>query len=176
VVAIKRLLTHDGDTIQRFVSEVRMLARLRHPNLILFMGYCKTPELCIVSEYMNRGSLYSVLHSADQRRQRVAAAAAKRRQQQQPLGLNAAAAEQGDLVAAAAAEGGDQGAEGQEKQQQHQEAAEDDEVLEARLQRLVAISVARGMAYLHTRSPPILHLVGCHAHVALGLSVKVEAP
>lgn len=30
--------------------------------------------------------------------------------------------------------------------------------LDAKLQRLVAISVARGMAYLHSRSPPILHL------------------
>lgn len=31
--------------------------------------------------------------------------------------------------------------------------------LDSKLQRVVAISVARGMAYLHTRSPPILHLV-----------------
>jgi serine/threonine protein kinase len=38
VVAVKRLLTDDASTIERFVSEVRLLARLRHPNLILFMG------------------------------------------------------------------------------------------------------------------------------------------
>lgn len=76
VVAIKRLLTDDASTIERFVSEVRLLARLRHPNLILFMGYCITPELCIVSEYMSRGSLYGVLHSPEQRKQRAAAAAA----------------------------------------------------------------------------------------------------
>lgn len=31
--------------------------------------------------------------------------------------------------------------------------------LEPRLQRSVATSVARGMAHLHMRSPPILHLV-----------------
>lgn len=30
--------------------------------------------------------------------------------------------------------------------------------LDPKLQRSVAVSVARGMAYLHTRSPPILHL------------------
>lgn len=76
VVAIKRLLTDDATTIERFVSEVRLLARLRHPNLILFMGYCITPELCIVSEYMSKGSLYGVLHSPQQRKQRAAAAAA----------------------------------------------------------------------------------------------------
>jgi serine/threonine protein kinase len=76
VVAIKRLLTDDASTIERFVSEVRLLARLRHPNLILFMGYCITPELCIVSEYMSKGSLYGVLHSPEQRKQRAAAAGA----------------------------------------------------------------------------------------------------
>lgn len=32
--------------------------------------------------------------------------------------------------------------------------------LDTGLQRAVAIGVARGMAYLHSRSPPILHLVG----------------
>lgn len=31
--------------------------------------------------------------------------------------------------------------------------------LDPKLQRVVAISVARGMAYLHSRCPPILHLV-----------------
>lgn len=74
VVAVKRLLTDDATTIERFVSEVRLLARLRHPNLILFMGYCITPELCIVSEFMSKGSLYGVLHSPEQRKQRLAAA------------------------------------------------------------------------------------------------------
>lgn len=33
-------------------------------------------------------------------------------------------------------------------------------LLEPKLQRSIATSVARGMAHLHTRSPPILHLVG----------------
>jgi serine/threonine protein kinase len=30
--------------------------------------------------------------------------------------------------------------------------------LDPRLQRSIAISVARGMAYLHSRSPPLLHM------------------
>ncbi len=31
--------------------------------------------------------------------------------------------------------------------------------LDGKLQRSIAVSVARGMAYLHTRDPPLLHLV-----------------
>lgn len=54
MVAVKRLLTTDASTIERFVREIRLLARLRHPNLILFMGYCIAPELCIVQEFMVR--------------------------------------------------------------------------------------------------------------------------
>ena len=37
----------------------------------------------------------------------------------------------------------------------------DGKPLDAKLQRSVATSVARGMAHLHSRSPPILHLVCC---------------
>ena len=37
-----------------------------------------------------------------------------------------------------------------------------DKPLESKLARSVALSVARGMAYLHNRSPPILHLVSKH--------------
>jgi serine/threonine protein kinase len=171
VVAIKRLLTNDAVTIERFVSEVRMLARLRHPNLILFMGYCTMPELCIVSEYMSKGSLYSVLHSPEQRKQRATAAKKQQRQQQQQAeddaeqageaaraGSNAAAAAAAFVLAAAPSQ--DYlalelaGTPLEQKQRQL-------EALEPKIQRMIAVAVARGMAYLHTRTPPILHLVSC---------------
>jgi serine/threonine protein kinase len=170
VVAIKRLLTNDAVTIERFVSEVRMLARLRHPNLILFMGYCTMPELCIVSEYMSKGSLYSVLHSPEQRKQRAAAATKQQQRQQHPhddenAEQDTAAESSSNRNAAAAAAVALAAAPSQEflalelagtplEQKQRQL-----EALEPKLQRLVAVAVARGMAYLHTRTPPILHLV-----------------
>jgi hypothetical protein len=43
VVAIKRLLHMDAAAVQRFANEIRLLARLRHPNLILFMGFVSCP-------------------------------------------------------------------------------------------------------------------------------------
>lgn len=84
--------------MSRVVAEVRMLARLRHPNLLLFMGFTLAPEPCIVTEFCARGSLYNILR-----------------------------------------QGGSKPA-------------------PPRLQRCVAVAVARGMAYLHSRAPPILHL------------------
>eukprot|EP00210_Caulerpa_lentillifera_P001030 g993.t1 len=97
-VAVKRYFDQDSTAIEQFRHEVSLLARLRHPNLILFMGYCRTPELSIIYEFMPRGSLFDILRSNDGT----------------PL---------------------------------------DDPHIE-----IVLVSVARGMNYLHTRLPPILHL------------------
>lgn len=98
VVAIKLLLNVDAGVLERFFQEVSILAALRHPNLLLFMGYARSPALAMVSEYMHRGSLFKVLRKRDGK------------------------------------------------------------LLEPKLQRSIATSVARGMAHLHSRSPPILHL------------------
>ena len=40
-----------------------MLAKLRHPNIVLLVGLCSIPpNLCIVLEYIENGSLYDLLH------------------------------------------------------------------------------------------------------------------
>ena len=49
------------ENVSRFIREIRVLARLRHPNLILWMGYIVRPEPCIVTEFMSRGSLFQLL-------------------------------------------------------------------------------------------------------------------
>ena len=42
-----------------------MLVSLRHPNIVLFMGACfDHTNLAIVTEWMPKGSLHSVLHDA----------------------------------------------------------------------------------------------------------------
>jgi hypothetical protein len=50
VVAIKLLLNVDAGVLERFFQEVSILAALRHPNLLLFMGYTRSPALAMVSE------------------------------------------------------------------------------------------------------------------------------
>ena len=48
--------------LQAFRDEVGMLARLRHPNICLFLGASLTPpNRAIVTELVSRGSLWDVL-------------------------------------------------------------------------------------------------------------------
>ncbi|KAK1279768.1 Serine/threonine-protein kinase EDR1 [Acorus gramineus] len=64
-VAIKKFLDQDisGDALEEFRSEVRIMKRLRHPNVVLFMGaVTRAPNLSIVTEFLPRGSLFRLIH------------------------------------------------------------------------------------------------------------------
>jgi len=47
-----------------FETEVRMLSRLRHPNIVTLMAVCRKP-LSILTEYVDGGSLFELLHTRD---------------------------------------------------------------------------------------------------------------
>ncbi|XP_042452182.1 probable serine/threonine-protein kinase SIS8 [Zingiber officinale] len=64
-VAVKKLLDQDlcGDALEQFRYEVKIMSRLRHPNVVLFMGaVTRPPNLSILTEFLPRGSLYRLLH------------------------------------------------------------------------------------------------------------------
>uniref|UniRef100_K3YQ46 non-specific serine/threonine protein kinase n=1 Tax=Setaria italica TaxID=4555 RepID=K3YQ46_SETIT len=64
-VAVKKFLDQDlsGVSLEQFKCEVRIMSRLRHPNVVLFLGYVtQSPNLSILTEYLPRGSLYRLLH------------------------------------------------------------------------------------------------------------------
>ncbi len=50
---------------EEFQKEAEMMAQLRHPNIVHFYGYCSIPK-CLVMEYMQKGSLFSVLQDKAQ--------------------------------------------------------------------------------------------------------------
>ncbi|RID64322.1 hypothetical protein BRARA_E03266 [Brassica rapa] len=53
---------YSKEIIQSFRQEVSLMRRLRHPNVLLFMGAVTSPpRLCIVSEFLPRGSLFRLL-------------------------------------------------------------------------------------------------------------------
>ncbi|XP_074291877.1 uncharacterized protein LOC141618692 isoform X2 [Silene latifolia] len=53
---------YSEDVIYSFRQEVSLMKRLRHPNILLFMGAVTSPQrLCIVTEFLPRGSLFRLL-------------------------------------------------------------------------------------------------------------------
>ncbi|KAH9738419.1 serine/threonine-protein kinase CTR1 [Citrus sinensis] len=64
-VAVKILMEQEfhAERFKEFLREVAIMKRLRHPNIVLFMGaVTQPPNLSIVTEYLSRGSLYRLLH------------------------------------------------------------------------------------------------------------------
>lgn len=65
-VAIKKLKHQkmSKQQLDEFQQESAVMTGLRHPNIVLFMGVCiDPPDLCIITEFMARGSLYDVLQN-----------------------------------------------------------------------------------------------------------------
>ncbi|XP_042519878.1 serine/threonine/tyrosine-protein kinase HT1-like [Macadamia integrifolia] len=51
---------------KQFTSEVALLLRLRHPNIIAFVAACKRPPVfCIITEYLGGGSLRKYLQQQE---------------------------------------------------------------------------------------------------------------
>jgi tRNA A-37 threonylcarbamoyl transferase component Bud32 len=98
-VAVKKILTNkiSPEFMQEFAREAALMRDLRHPNVVQFLGAAMDePDICIVTEYMSKGSLYHLLHDP-----KVA--------------------------------------------------------ISWEMVRKVALDAARGMAYLHLRTPAIIH-------------------
>ncbi|PIA56746.1 hypothetical protein AQUCO_00700834v1 [Aquilegia coerulea] len=64
-VAIKVLKPErvNADMQREFAQEVYIMRKIRHKNVVQFIGACtRPPSLCIVTEYMSGGSVYDYLH------------------------------------------------------------------------------------------------------------------
>ncbi|KAG0454313.1 hypothetical protein HPP92_025617 [Vanilla planifolia] len=64
-VAIKVLKPEkvSADMQREFAQEVYIMRKVRHKNVVRFIGACTKPtSLCIVTEFLSRGSLYDFLH------------------------------------------------------------------------------------------------------------------
>ncbi|XVF58590.1 hypothetical protein PTKIN_Ptkin07bG0078400 [Pterospermum kingtungense] len=70
-VAIKVFLEQDltAENMEDFCNEISILSRLRHPNVILFLGACtRPPRLSMITEYMEMGSLYFLIRLSGQKK------------------------------------------------------------------------------------------------------------
>ncbi|XP_070051384.1 serine/threonine-protein kinase STY46 isoform X2 [Nicotiana tabacum] len=64
-VAIKVLKPEhlNMDMVKEFSQEVFIMRKIRHKHVVQFIGACtRPPNLCIVTEFMSRGSIYTFLH------------------------------------------------------------------------------------------------------------------
>ncbi|KAK9016541.1 hypothetical protein V6N11_079037 [Hibiscus sabdariffa] len=62
-VAVKRISHDSRQGMSEFVAEIATIGRLRHPNLVRLLGYCRRKhELLLVYDYMPNGSLDKFLY------------------------------------------------------------------------------------------------------------------
>jgi serine/threonine protein kinase len=64
-VAIKKVFNPNisEQLLEEFNNEVNMLAKYRHPNIVLMIGaISKPPQLCLVMELVKEGTLFDLLH------------------------------------------------------------------------------------------------------------------
>lgn len=64
-VAVKKLPANKitPEFMAEFAREASLMRSLRHPNVVQFLGATMDePDICIVTEYMSKGSLYHLLH------------------------------------------------------------------------------------------------------------------
>ncbi|KEH31058.1 putative protein kinase TKL-Pl-4 family [Medicago truncatula] len=73
-VAVKNIKVPDDDehgTIaatldKQFFTEVTLLSRLHHPNVLKLVAACRNPPVyCVITEYLSEGSLRSYLHKLE---------------------------------------------------------------------------------------------------------------
>lgn len=135
LVAVKKIKTIPMDNPKRrqeieaaLTIESDRMASLRHPNILLFMGAMLKDDLfCIVSEYSTRGSLFDVLYIKEK-------PASRGRQAQQDKKKKSNTREDSYLPST----------------------MHDDRINWTIKHRLV-LGAARGLVYLHTAEPPLVH-------------------
>jgi TPR repeat protein len=59
-----KVLHLDEESMKAFVGEVNALHALRHPNILGIVAFFEEPQLCIVTSWMEQGSLSEVLERA----------------------------------------------------------------------------------------------------------------
>lgn len=67
-VAIKTVLSHmakNSEFLNRFMIEIKLMASLHHPNIVMFLGACIRPtsHMMLVLEYCAFGSLHDFMEN-----------------------------------------------------------------------------------------------------------------
>ncbi|RID54542.1 hypothetical protein BRARA_G01855 [Brassica rapa] len=72
-IAVKRTSHDSRQGMREFRAEISTIGRLRHPNLVRLLGYCRHKEhLYLVYDFMPNGSLDKYLYSNSENQERLA--------------------------------------------------------------------------------------------------------
>ena len=61
-IAVKRTSHDSREGMSEFLAEISTIGRLRHPNLVRLLGYCRHEDLYLVYDFMPNGSLDKYLY------------------------------------------------------------------------------------------------------------------
>ncbi|XWS10914.1 hypothetical protein CRYUN_Cryun38cG0039300 [Craigia yunnanensis] len=63
-IAVKRIIRKSQEGMKEFIAEIGTIGRLRHPNLVRLLGYCRGKyELFLVYDFLPNGSLDKFLYN-----------------------------------------------------------------------------------------------------------------
>ncbi|XVE50090.1 hypothetical protein DITRI_Ditri01bG0133300 [Diplodiscus trichospermus] len=63
-IAVKRIFSKSQQGMKEFIAEIATIGRLRHPNLVRLLGYCRGEnELFLVYDFLPNGSLDKFLYN-----------------------------------------------------------------------------------------------------------------
>ncbi|KAI7745042.1 hypothetical protein M8C21_000021 [Ambrosia artemisiifolia] len=69
-IAVKRLSNNSGQGLVEFKTEVKLIIKLQHKNLVRLLGFCvKSSERLLVYEFMANNSLDTFLFDANKRKE-----------------------------------------------------------------------------------------------------------
>lgn len=61
---LKKAMENEEGSIKSFVEELNLLKKLRHPNILLYIGACTAgPHYFLVTEFCENGNLFDFLHT-----------------------------------------------------------------------------------------------------------------
>lgn len=67
-IAIKRLYSHNPQSMKQFETELEMLSSIKHRNLVSLQAYSISPlGSLLFYDYMDNGSLWDLLHGKSHR-------------------------------------------------------------------------------------------------------------